>query len=601
MQLYGLLGPPTAVSCSGEHDSRALSGANASWSWTLQGDKITSCDGLSVAIVGEPLIKDAAGHWRTVPSPAESVASHYQKSGAAFLQQLGGRFALAVVDAGKGRAILAVDPMGIDRLAFSVVDGTVVFGTSAESVARSSGRAARLNHDALLDYLMLHMVPAPTTIFSGVQKLRPGHCAIFDNGSCRISRYHEIRFVEQVAGAERQFAEYRTELFRSLRAAVTSSAPDQATGAFLSGGLDSSTVAGLLSEVSMGQARTFTIGFGYPDYDEFPYSRAANAHFKCSGAEYVITAADIADGFARIAQAYDEPFGNSSALPVYYCARFASERGVRHLLAGDGGDELFAGNTRYAEQEVFERYQRIPKLLRSGLIEGPLKLWPRQLDFWLTRKTRGYVSKANTPLPERLETWNLLQQAGLAQLLHRDFLATVNPRHTFESMQELWDSAPADSSLNKMLFYDWQFTLADNDLRKVNTMSALAGVQVSYPMLHPDVVDLAAHLPVNLKMPGARLRDFYKRAMDGFLPAEIIHKKKHGFSLPFGLWLQVSPELRERIHDNLRALRSRNIMNPEFIDRLLQLHWQDDAKYYGVFIWVLAMLEQWLQEHKLSV
>jgi asparagine synthase (glutamine-hydrolysing) len=152
-----------------------------------------------------------------------------------------------------------------------------------------------------------------------------------------------------------------------------------------------------------------------------------------------------------------------------------------------------------------------------------------------------------------------------------------------------------------MLFYDWQFTLADNDLRKVNTMSALAGVQVSYPMLHPAVVSLAARLPVNLKMPGAKLRDFYKRAMVGFLPAEIIHKKKHGFSLPFGLWLQVSPELRERIYDNLRALRNRDIMNPEFIDRLLQLHWQDDARYYGVFIWVLAMLEQWLQEHKLSV
>jgi asparagine synthase (glutamine-hydrolysing) len=167
-------------------------------------------------------------------------------------------------------------------------------------------------------------------------------------------------------------------------------------------------------------------------------------------------------------------------------------------------------------------------------------------------------------------------------------------------MQALWDSAPANNALDRMLYYDWQYTLADNDLRKVETMSELAGVRVSYPMLHPDVVDLSMRVPPDLMMPGTRLRDFYKRATTGFLPDEIIHKKKHGFGLPFGLWLQETPRLRAQIDGNLAALRSRRIIAPQFIDRLLDLHGQQDAKYYGVFIWVLAMLEQWLTEHDLA-
>jgi asparagine synthase (glutamine-hydrolysing) len=151
-----------------------------------------------------------------------------------------------------------------------------------------------------------------------------------------------------------------------------------------------------------------------------------------------------------------------------------------------------------------------------------------------------------------------------------------------------------------MLYYDWQYTLADNDLRKVETMSALAGVRVSYPMLHPDAVDVALAVPPRLMMPGMELRSFYKRAMRGFLPEEIISKKKHGFSLPFGLWLQDSPRLREQIHDNLSSLKSRRVIRPTFIDRLLDLHEGEDARHYGVFVWVLAMLEQWFHEHSVS-
>jgi len=167
-------------------------------------------------------------------------------------------------------------------------------------------------------------------------------------------------------------------------------------------------------------------------------------------------------------------------------------------------------------------------------------------------------------------------------------------------MDEVWDAAPCRDAVNKMLFYDWQYTLADNDLRKVETMAELAGVRVSYPMLDPRVIDVATRVPPHVMLPGTKLRHFYKQAMAGFLPDEIINKPKHGFGLPFGLWLQDSPALRELIFGNLRDLQARHIVHPDLLNRLLHLHGQEDAEYYGVFVWVLAMLEQWLKEQRLS-
>jgi asparagine synthase (glutamine-hydrolysing) len=202
------------------------------------------------------------------------------------------------------------------------------------------------------------------------------------------------------------------------------------------------------------------------------------------------------------------------------------------------------------------------------------------------------------PLPERLEIWNLLYRVGARDVLHPEFLASIDPGTPLAGMQEVWDEAPGDSQLNHLLYFDWQYTLADNDLRKVETMAALAGIRVSYPMLHPDVIDLSLRVPPELKMPGTALRHFYKEATRGFLPDEIINKKKHGFGLPFGLWLHDSPRLRDQVMGNLSDLRRRNIVQPAFLDQLLHLHGSDDASYHGVFVWVLAMLEQWLAEHR---
>ena len=609
MNLFGFFGPASSNQLQGLRDyARCQVDAAAAHLWhpsvavcsAAWAPTIVTSAGISVALLGRPLARrGTGGDWFCPEDPASHVLEAYRSAGIDSLRRLDGRFSVAILDSDRPRAVLAIDPMGIERMTYSYADGCLAFGSSAEAVAKRPGTTARIDFDAVLDYLLLHMVPAPGTIFRGVRKLRPGYCAVFENGVAR-----EIRYRPDVAdepGADLSRETLSRELHVALRSAVRDSGPSPLTGAFLSGGLDSSTVAGVLSEIGPRPTKTFTIGFGFPEYDEVRFARIANARFGCEAHEYVVTGDDIADGFPLIARAYDEPFGNSSALPVFHCARLARSHGIEHLLAGDGGDELFAGNSRYVEQRVFERYALVPQFVRKGVLEPALRAWPGALDFWLVRKARGYIEKAGVPLPARLEFWNFVLQQGASEVLHPDFRAAVDDGGTFRRMQELWDSSPSSDTLDRMLHYDWQYTLADNDLRKVETMSALAGVRVSYPMLHPAVVELSKRVPSEMKMPGGALRDFYKRAVSGFLPDEIIHKKKHGFGLPFGLWLQHSPRLRARIQENLAAFRSRRVVRSEFIDRLLSLHGQEDARYYGVFIWVLAMYEQWLQEHRIDL
>lgn len=603
MRLFGFLGP---FPDSAEFESLVERGAGRvrgaqprTWrsadgfSHACTGAHVAGDEGLSLALRGRAVLADGAGR-ADGGTPAQALLQAFRARGPRLLQALQGSFALAILDGAAGRALLAIDRMGIERLAFAVRGQCLVFSTSAEVVAAFPPIDAPVSEQGLFNYLLHHMVPAPHTIFKGVHKLRAGCCAVFERGRLSLERYWQPEF-EETQGAP--FESLRAELKTSLTTAVRACEPGARSGAFLSGGLDSSTVAGVLSEVGPPPTRTFSIGFGYPQYDELRYARIANARFGCEGHEYTVHGADIAATIPLIARAYDEPFGNSSALPAYYCAKLARDTGVDHLLAGDGGDELFAGNSRYVDQQVFERYRRIPRVLRRALLEPLIAHWPAGFAVWPFNKARGFIEKANIPLPMRLEAWNVIYRAAPAEFLHSDVLAAIDPQAPLSDMQELWDGAPCRSTLNRMLYYDWQYTLADNDLRKVETMCELAGVRVSYPMLHPDVVALSLRVPPRVKMPGGALRDFYKRAMRGYLPDEIIEKKKHGFGLPFGLWLQESADLRELIFGNLSSLRTRRLMRPEFIDRLLQLHGKDDASYYGVFLWVLAMLEQWLAEH----
>ncbi|MDH3637493.1 MAG: asparagine synthetase B, partial [Gammaproteobacteria bacterium] len=323
---------------------------------------------------------------------ARALLSAYQNAGVRSLDQIGGAFSLALIDRQKEEVFLAVDRMGILPITFAVSPGTAIaFATSAECVDAHSAFKSSISDQAVLHYLFYHVVPSPLSIFSAQQKLAPGHYALYSGGELRIEKYWLPHF-SQTAGES--LDELAAELHETLLSSVSRSITQAKAGAFLSGGIDSSSIAGKLSEIKGNDARTYSIGFEAKGYDEIEYARVTSTAFRTKQAEYYVTPEDVVDAIPRIVDTYDEPFGNSSAVPVYFCARMANDDSRNVLLAGDGGDELFGGNVRYSKQKVFAIYDALPRAMRKSLLEPMLidRDWIGSIP--LLRKVKSYVSQA---------------------------------------------------------------------------------------------------------------------------------------------------------------------------------------------------------------
>ena len=527
-----------------------------------------------------------------------ALAAAWRHHGEQVLQHLRGHFALVILDPERERALLAVDRIGAYPMCYSLSkNSTLVFGSTTDSVLAHPEIGNNLSLQSVYDYFFFHMIPSPETVYTDIRKLEPAQALHFERGKLHLRHYWQPAFNDS---GDASFPALQDEFLRTMRSAVQRCDDTQQTGAFLSGGTDSSTVSGMLAGLHPNVARTYSIGFSAEGYDEISYARIAARRFKTRQHEYYVTPQDVVDAIPRIAQAYDEPFGNSSAIPTYYCAHVARQDGTRVMLAGDGGDELFGGNARYATQQVFNYYERVPALLRRGLLEPLFITLPFSRNIPLARKVRGYIQQALTPMPDRTERYNFMVRTDPHSILTADFISAIQLDHPLELLRETWHRAPSTSLLNRMLYLDWKFTLADNDLRKVNRMCALAGVEVRYPMLDQDLLEFSARVPPRMKLKGQHLRWFFKKSLENFLPDEIINKPKHGFGLPFGEWLKTSAPLQDLVYSSLDDFKKRRIVRPEFIDELKATHRSGHASYYGTMLWVFTFLEQWLQQHRLN-
>lgn len=537
-------------------------------------------------VIGDPLAGGRAADLATVLESFRRSGPDAFNAGQA-LAALEGRFALALVDVGRGTITLATDRFAVWPLCFAI-DGTrLSFSDRADKVPRTV--APEIDPQAIYNYLHFHVIPATRTVFRGVRRLEAATALTFSASGERSVPTWRPRFANGAAPDGDLAGRFRT----LLESAVAREA-EGAVGTFLSGGTDSSTIAGMLRKVARRPVPTFSIGFDAEGYDEIGYARIAARHFQTEHHEYYVTPADLCAGIPGVARQYDQPFGNSSAVPAYFCARFAREHGVEKLLAGDGGDELFGGNVRYAKQKVFEVYWSIPSPLRSIVIE-PLLANGFAARVPVLKKASSYVTQARVPMPARTETYNLLQRFGAANVIAPVLLDQVDTGEPARLQAEVYARYAHAGFVDRMLAFDWRFTLSDNDLPKVTGTTALAGVQVAFPMLDDAIVDLSLQLPGREKVRGVKLRPFFKQALTGFLPDETIAKKKHGFGLPVGPWLVRDAAFRRLARESLDALAGRGIIRPSLVEDLFSTRLQEHAGYYGEMVWILMMLEQWLQ------
>jgi asparagine synthase (glutamine-hydrolysing) len=488
------------------------------------------------------------------------------------------------------QSAIGVDRFALHSLCYRVVDGELRFADRADTLTDTS---TEIDPQAIFDYLYFHVIPSPRTIYKGIYRLPPGHTAMMHNGQVKVTQTWVPQFDEQ---RDPSFNALKAEFLQLLQDAVSAQLDGTKPACFLSGGTDSSTVAGMMALVSGKTPASYSIGFDAQGYDEMEYARLAARHFKTEHHEYYVTPDDLVRSIADVAASYDQPFGNSSALPSYYCAKMAKDDGVSKILAGDGGDELFGGNTRYAKQRVFGWYDGIPAGLRKGLLE-PVSSLDVIDKIPLVRKAASYVNQAKVPMPDRMMTYNLLFRLGVHEVLTPQMLAQVDQNDPDRQQRAVWAEAQTDSLVNRMLAFDWRYTLADCDLPKVIGTTALAGLTVGFPMLDERLVEFSLKLPTSYKLKGLKLRWFFKEALRGFLPDEILVKKKQGFGLPFGVWANTHPALRKLATDSLHSLAQRGVVRADFIETLLTERLPEHPGYYGEMVWILLMLEQWLAKH----
>jgi len=530
----------------------------------------------------------------SISSIGELIGVLYARYGLSFVEKLEGAFSVALWDPEQQRLVLAIDRFGFKTLYWFCERGRISFSSRLGAVARTKQRT-EVDPAAVMQFLIHTVVPAPLTIYRGVERLEPGTLLVYERGQVRKTRYWDLNYQES---RKSDLSEYSQELRECMRQAVHShlvGCDPERTGAYLSGGTDSSSVAAFGSEL-YSPFNTFSIYFENPRYDEIGFARTAAEHFHTRHHEKCLQANDAAEVIPRIIEHYDEPFANSSAIGAYHCARLARENGVDVLLAGDGGDELFAGNERYAADKKFALYHTIPAVLRNAVIKPTAGLLPQigPLSF-----PARYIRRAEIPNPRRMLSYNFFLTQTNQEVFEPDFLDQAKPETAFDIAQIHFDSAPnATSELNRLLYLDVKMTLADNDIRKVTGTAELAGVRVRYPLLDRRLAELSGRIPSDFKLRGFEKRYIFKQAMKGILPDRILYKKKHGFGVPLGYWMVHDPQMKAvvAVLDEPQA-RQRGYFRPEFLSRIKELT-RAYPYYYGEVLWVLLVLELWQRRHR---
>ncbi len=533
-------------------------------------------------------------HGSRIASVAGLIAVLYARYGLNFVERLEGAFSLALWDPQRERLVLAIDRFGFKTLYWSSEGARVLFSSRLSGI-ESMKQRAEINPAALMQFLVHTVVPAPLAIYKEIERLEPGTLLVCEKRQTRKTRYWDLNYDESRKADVKDWAQELRETMRQAVHSHLNGCEPGRTGSYLSGGTDSSSVLAFGSELHS-PFNTFSIHFESPRYDERGFARTAAEHFHARHHEKCLQASDAAEAIPRIIEYYEEPFANSSAIGAYHCARLARESGIDVLLAGDGGDELFAGNERYAADKKFALYHSIPAVLRNALIKPAAGLLPQVAPF---SYPASYIRRAETPNPRRMFSYSFFLTQEGQNTFEPDFLSQVRSTNALDIAKAHFDSAPhASSELNRLLYLDVKMTLGDNDLRKVTGTAELAGVRVRYPLLDRRLVELSGRIPSSLKLKGVEKRYIFKQAMKGVLPDRILYKKKHGFGVPLGLWMLHDPEMKSlaAVLDEPQT-RQRGYFRPDFLARLQELNRSHPA-YFGEVLWVVLVLELWHRGHR---
>jgi asparagine synthase (glutamine-hydrolysing) len=424
-------------------------------------------------------LRDLVAAESRAPDASGALLRLYLAEGIGFLTRFRGEFVLAVWDQREDSLYLATDRFRVHPLFYHASRDRLLFSSRLAGLYQTPSSPGRtVDPEAVVDLLAFSAIPTPKTIFREARKLPPGHLLTYRAGEARLERYWDLDFREpSVAGRKALGARLKSIFAEAVFIRLASEEDSNRVGCFLSGGVDSSTVAGVLTELRQGPVKSFSIGFDEPRFNEMAYARIAARAFGAQHHEYVVTARDTCEAIPILLDAFDEPYANASAVPTYFCARLMRESGVDAAYAGDGGDELFAGNERYAAHRIFDYYGRIPPWMRRALIEPVVFSLHRYLGWTLLDKGRKYIQRANIPRARRITSYGFFNVVAARDLLNGDLLESLGGDYDpYGAVASFYDGAPAATELDRELYLDLHLAISDNDLFKVTRMTEAAGL-----------------------------------------------------------------------------------------------------------------------------
>jgi asparagine synthase (glutamine-hydrolysing) len=483
------------------------------------------------------------------------------------------------------------------RLHYSTSARGTIFSSRLAALRADRAAPRRVSLDAVYSYLNFRFIPAPETPFADVHRLPPGHTFMIGPGYSKIEPFWDMAYPEEDSRTDGAASTVYRLTHQAVRDALTDLSPKKC-GAFLSGGTDSSTVVGLMTHLTGERVNAFSIGFPSDRYDELHHAALTARHFNANHYTRIVTPEDALGALPDLVAAYDEPFGNNSALGTFLCAQMARDAGVTHLLAGDGGDEIFGGNERYRTDRIFARYTQLPVLLRRGLLEPFLLRLPASTPGILGRGQR-YIRRALIPNPQRFYSYEFYVAQNAQQLLHPDLLRSITLEAPSATVARHFERVRASSELNRLLYLDLKLTLGDNDLLKVTRTAELAGIGVRFPLLALPLVEFTGTWPADFKVKGLEKRHLFKRAFRSLLPPQTLTKRKQGFGVPTGEWIKSHAGFRELARDILLSARTarRHYFRAGALEELFALHVADETPFYGDLLWTILMLELWHRRH----
>ncbi|AMV33560.1 Asparagine synthetase 1 [Pirellula sp. SH-Sr6A] len=534
---------------------------------------------------------EGSGHRFETHSDTETIVHLYEDLGLECFHHLNGMFALAIWDARENRLVLARDRMGKKPLYYTLQDGTLYFASELKSLLQVPAIRPEIDPGSIDLYLTYQYIPHPHTIYKGIRKLEPGHCAVFQSGELTVQKYWSVDWsFERPLPLKEAKEQLRELLTDAIRLRLRSDVP---LGAFLSGGIDSSLVVALAQRELQQPIQTFSIGFSEADFDETGFAQQVADHVGTQHQRFEVTP-DALDIIDKLSYQYDEPFSDSSAVPTWYLSEL-TRRHVTVALSGDGGDELFGGYERYRALVLSHRLQHwfpVQWLQKTGILQ---RLPDSSARRSLLRRVRRFCEALGQGPVERYMNWiQIFGEAQRLDLFRDDFVTELPDRDPVDFLRRAWEASGKRDLVSCATAADLQTYMPCDLMTKVDIASMAHSLEARQPLLDYRLVEWAASLPSSLKLRGSVGKYLLRETFADLLPAAIWNRPKMGFGVPIARWFRTS--LRDRTYDALLSSETKchRYFRKEAIQSLVDAH-MSGRENQAYRLWNLLMFELWLR------